>query len=452
MHTRYPLGFTGLLLALSVFAGPALAQTAEEGAKVGRWKTWVLASGNEYAVPAPPAAGSDQTKAELAELRQLQALRSPTLNQVIAYWNTGPATGRWTELGLKQPAPNPVRRFRMFAHLHAAMHDAVVAAYNARSTHNRPAPGAVERELSVAASMVNGPSYPSEHAAVAAAAAGVLAYFNPAEAKQFEALAQEAANSRLLAGANYRSDVEAGIALGQTIAQKTIARAQSDNSDAPFTGTRPTGPQYWTGTVMAEPAAGTWKTWLLASGSQVRPGPPPALDSEQFKTELAEVKRIRANLTALETNIAQFWGSDLGPFWQAASTLIARNQLSTPDAARVMALMTVAMTDSNIAVWDSKFHYWHLRPYEADPTITTLVPPPPYPAYAGGFAAVSYSMGEVLAHFFPQDAASLREMVALADRARIYQGIHYRSDNVASHQIAGQVVKMGIERDQANGN
>jgi hypothetical protein len=448
MHRRYPLGFTSLLLALAVSAGPAFAETAEEGTKVGQWKTWVLTSGSEIAVPAPPAADSDQTKAELAELRQLQALRSPTLDQVIAYWNTGPATARWTELSLKQPAPNLLRAFRMHAHVHAAMHDAVVAAYRARYTHNRPAPAAVESQLSVAATMVNGPSYPSEHAAVAAAAAGVLAHFVPAEAKQFEALAQEAAHSRLLAGANYRSDVEAGMALGRAVAEKVIARALTDGSDAPFTGTRPTGPQYWTGTTMAEPAMGTWKTWILASGSQVRPGPPPAFGSEQFNAELAEVKRIRANPTALETAIALFWGSNLGPFWQAASTLIARDQLSTPEAARVMALMTTSMADSAIAVWDSKFHYWHIRPYEADPTITTLVPPPPYPSYAGGFAAISYSMGEVLAHFFPQDTSSLREMVALADRARIYQGIDYRSDNVASHQIAGEVVRMGIERDR----
>jgi hypothetical protein len=31
-------------------------------------------------------------------------------------------------------------------------------------------------------------------------------------------------------------------------------------------------------------------------------------------------------------------------------------------------------------------------------------------------------------------------------RARIYQGIHYRSDNVASHQIARRAVEMGPGR------
>jgi hypothetical protein len=337
----------------------------------------------------------------------------------------------------------------MLAHIHAAMHDAVVAAYSAKYTHNRRPPSALDETLSVADVPSEGPSYPSEHAAVAAAAAGVLAHFNPAEAEQFNALAREAGYSRLLAATNYRSDVEAGFALGQAIAQKTIARAQSDGSDAQYTGTPPTGPQYWTNDRMVEPMAGTWKTWILASGSQVRPGPPPAFGSEPFKAELAEVKRIRTNPTAVETAIAQFWAANgHRPFWQAASTLIARDRLSTPEAARVMALVTTASADAIIAVWDSKYHYWHIRPYQADPTITTLVPPPPYPAYAAGFPAVAYSMSEVLAFFFPRDASSLREMAAQADQARIYQGIHYPSDNAASHQIARQVVQMGIDRAQ----
>jgi membrane-associated phospholipid phosphatase len=447
LFVRHFAPVLALALLAPVAAGQG-AQAAGDGPRVATWKTWVLTSASEIAVPAPPADDSDETKAELAELRQLQSFRSPILSQVIAYWNSGPATQRWTELALKQPAPNPLRRFRMLAHVHAAMHDAVVAAYNARYTHNRTSPATLESALRVEAAMVNGPSYPSEHAAVAAAAAGVLAHFVPAEAEPFTRLAREAADSRLLAGANYRSDVEAGIALGQAIAAKAIARAQSDGSDAQFTGTRPTGPQYWKGNTMLEPAAGTWKTWILASGSQVRPGPPPAFGSEQFKAELAEVKRIRAHPTALEIALAEFWGTNFGPFWQAAGTLIARDQVSTPEAARAMALMHIAMSDAIIAVWDSKTHYWHIRPYEADPSITTLVPPPPYPSYAGGFAAVTAAMGEVLAHFFPGDSFSLREMVTQADRARIYEGIHYRSDNVASHEIARQVVQMGLERIQ----
>ena len=60
------------LALLSVMALPASADVVSAGPKVGQWKTWVLASGTEIQVPAPPAETSDQTKAELAELRQLE--------------------------------------------------------------------------------------------------------------------------------------------------------------------------------------------------------------------------------------------------------------------------------------------------------------------------------------------------------------------------------------------
>ena len=66
--------------------------------QVGQWKTWVLASSNDIQVPAPPADTSDQTTAELAELRQLQKQRSPSANTAIQYYHAVPATQRWHDL------------------------------------------------------------------------------------------------------------------------------------------------------------------------------------------------------------------------------------------------------------------------------------------------------------------------------------------------------------------
>src|SRR5438093_3609891 len=78
MRDRFVLTLAaGLLLTALVFGpSPSAAQAVDEGARVGTWKTWVLSSGTEIAVPAPPADNSDQTKKELDELRQLQAQRS----------------------------------------------------------------------------------------------------------------------------------------------------------------------------------------------------------------------------------------------------------------------------------------------------------------------------------------------------------------------------------------
>ena len=98
-----------------------------------------------------------------------------------------------------------------------------------------------------------------------------------------------AGQSRLLAGVQYPSDVAAGLEIGRAVAAQVIERASDDGSDAKWTGTVPTGPGMWSGDPLL-PGMGTWKTWVLASGSELRPGPPPAFDSAQRAAELAEVK------------------------------------------------------------------------------------------------------------------------------------------------------------------
>jgi hypothetical protein len=58
---------------------------------------------------------------------------------------------------------------------------------------------------------------------------------------------------------NYCSDIDAGFVLGQAVAQKALARAATDGSDAKWTGTVPTGPGMWVGKEPLEPLQGTWK-------------------------------------------------------------------------------------------------------------------------------------------------------------------------------------------------
>ena len=99
--------FVMTLALLGVMTLPASGDVVSGGPKVGQWKTWVLASSTEIQVPAPPAETSDQTKIELAELRQLQKERSPSANTAIQYYNAVPATQRWHDLAfaLARAAP-----------------------------------------------------------------------------------------------------------------------------------------------------------------------------------------------------------------------------------------------------------------------------------------------------------------------------------------------------------
>jgi membrane-associated phospholipid phosphatase len=444
-------------LAMTVFLGlsvvPVAADDAGGSSQVGGWKTWVLGSAAEVRPPPPPANRSSQTQDELAELRQLQAQRTDVTHTAIEYWNSGPATLRWTELTLsliQRDRLNPVRAARVLGCVHTAMSDAVVAAFEAKNTYRRPPPEALAPDLTPALGASTPYSYPSEHAAVAVAAAGMLASLFPQDTARLAARAQDAADSRLLAGANYRSDVEAGLALGQAIAARAVARAAADGSSVPFTGTLPTGPGLWSGPNPLEPLAGTWKPWILTSGSQLRPGPPPTPGSAQFQAALAEVEQFVAHPTPSELEIAQFWADGAGTvtppghWFQIADGLIARDRLDTPQTARLLGLLGATLMDAAISCWEAKYHFLLFRPNQADPTLVTPIPTPPFPSYTSGHATFSAAASEVLASVFPQDASQLRYQAEEAALSRIFAGIHYRFDSEAGLQSGRQLAGLAL--------
>ena len=74
----------------------------------------------------------------------------------------------------------------------------------------------------------NHPSYPSGHSCFGSAAATVLAQLFPRDAAAFEALAAESSESRVWAGIHFRSDLEAGRALGRAVAERVLERMRTD--------------------------------------------------------------------------------------------------------------------------------------------------------------------------------------------------------------------------------
>src|SRR6266699_3420591 len=110
----------------------------------------------------------------------------------------------------------------------------------AKYVYNRQRPIERDHRLPTALPVPNSPSYPSEHAAAAQAAATVLAYFLPAEAQSFQTMAEQAGWSRVLAGVQYPSGYYAGLDLGRRVAETVIAQADTDGSASPWTGTVPT--------------------------------------------------------------------------------------------------------------------------------------------------------------------------------------------------------------------
>jgi hypothetical protein len=330
--------------------------------------------------------------------------------------------------------PNQGAAFRAFAYLSLAQYRAVVAAHEA----------------------IGIPPHASPQGAVAAASAVVLSSLFPADAAFFESQLrlQEAG---VVGADNAASTFAAGETLGRTIGAAVAELAQSDNFDAVWTGTVPTGPGYWSSDFdparpPLQPLLGEMRPFFLQSGDQFRPGPPPAFGSPEFLAALAEIRGFSDNRTAEQLGIAQFWsmttGSLVAGFWnEQIAGLIDRYALDERRAAHTFALANMAMMDANIACHDAKYSYWLIRPYRADPAITTVIPRPNHPSYPSNHACMSGTAAYVLGALFPPEAARLAAMADEAGESRLYAGIHYRFDKDAGLRIARQVAALALSRD-----
>jgi membrane-associated phospholipid phosphatase len=303
------------------------------------------------------------------------------------------------------------------------------------------------------------PSYPCEHAAEAGAAAAILGYVYPADAATFAAGAEEAGQARQLAGLAYPSDVAAGLALGQAVAERVIARAKADGSALPWNGTAPTGPDKWypaPGTTPAEVTTGTWQSWVLDANAQTRPAPPPAVGSEQRTQELAEVKNFaRTNTTNITAAFWEYYGGlRVHRYWHTQLTQkIAEYRLDAnpPRAARAYALLSVAQYDAAIACFDAKYAYWAPRAFQLDPTLTTVVTTPNHPSYPAAHGTLGAANAAVLARLFPREAGLFTAQAQEEATSRLWAGIHYRSDIAAGLAQGQAVAALVIARAQQDG-
>jgi membrane-associated phospholipid phosphatase len=419
--------------------------------EAGQWQTWVLTSLDEVR-PAPPP---DQaaTLAEIEELKALAAARDAAAEALVAYWDAGSPSYRWIEIALeqarKQPFSQTPRIARGLTLMNLAIYDALVAAWEAKYTYNRPRPSLVDAELTTAVALPNSPAYPAEHAVAAGAAATILGYLYPDEAQTFATQAEAAAHSRLLAGVQYPSDVEAGLALGRQVAEQVIARAEADGADAVWQGAIPSEPGHWSGENPIEPLMGSWQPWVLAAGDQFRPPAPLAYDSPEKAAELAEIKAFTR--TWQTDQKALFWqGFDgIHTIWyDTAHRRIFEHHLDSnpPYAAHVYAVLSVARSDAFIACWDAKYAYWAIRPFQLDPELVTLFPTPNHPSYPAAHGCVSNASATALGHLFPAEAAAVHALAEEAGWSRLWAGIHYRSDIETGLALGRSVAQLVIER------
>lgn len=443
------------------------AQRARKGDQIepnaGNWRTWVISSGEDYRVPRPPSHA--RTRAELRKLAELISHNDEQTRAQIAFWDAGAPAYRWIDLinaRLLAGTPTTAYPHRVYTYVALAMYDATIATWESKYFYNRDRPTELDHRLPTAVSVPNSPSYPSEHAAAAQAAATVLAYLLPAEASRFQAMAEEAGWSRVLAGVQYPSDYTAGLALGKAVGEKVIEKAMSDGSDAVWAGTVPVGPCKWIGTNPGNVTAANWRPLLLASPDQFRPPVPPPCDSPEVLAETADVRNFpRAAPGTPATFVfrykAFYWQSPEGlntwPY-RYAEKWIAEDRLdqNPPRVARVYALIAAAFFDAFIASQDGKFTYWYIRPSQLDTAIIPLFPVPNFPSYPSNHSTFSATRSEVLAYLFPTRAEFIRAVGKEAGDSRIWAGIHYQMDNVAGVQLGKSVAEVFVSRAQSDGS
>jgi membrane-associated phospholipid phosphatase len=338
------------------------------------------------------------------------------------------------------------------------MYDATVAAWESKYFYNRARPSELDHNLPTAVDVPDSPSYPSEHAAAAQAAAEVLASFLPSEGQAFLDMASDAAWSRVRAGVQYPSDVDAGAALGHRVAEQVIARAKADGADSTLTGTPPAGPCSWKGSNPANFTAQFFRPLLMSSAAQFHAPQPPDCASQAVKDETAIVKNIPRGQSAFATNYKAFyWQSPegLNPWvYRYLDKWMAEDRLdkNPPRAARAYALVSAVQFDAFIASHESKYSYWYIRPSQLDPTIVSVFAVPNHPSYPSNHATFSTARAEILAYLFPTRAASARALAKESGDSRIWAGIHYPMDIAAGTNIGKSVAGLFIDWGNSDGS
>jgi hypothetical protein len=412
---------------------------------VPRPEGWLVKSWSQIAAPA----ATKNIQGEVAALKAIVAKRSASDIARFRWWATGGPAYRWNEVILDEmqegfvTVPLAARHLALF---HAALDDALSVARHHSKAKVRPEPVAIDAAIKASDPSA---SSVSEHAAVAAAAADVLGYLFPARAAHFSAKAEEAMQTRLLAGVELPYEVAAGRAIGQGVAALAIARGKADQSDTKWSGSVPEGPGSWKGANPIAPAAGGWQTWLLVTQSEFRPSAPPAFDSDQVKVALNELKAFAR--TPKSNHRATYWevhgGARVHTLWNEIARAKLLESGATPaTAARVFAALNIALADAGTACWEAKYAYWYIRPSQLDSELKPLFPPPNHPSYPAAHGCYSTAGATVLAGAFQHDRDKLLALGKEAAEARIWAGIHYRFDIDAGQELGRKVGERALER------
>jgi hypothetical protein len=395
----------------------------------------------------------------VAHGRKTAPKKAHTSGQPVIDWNQT----LLTIVNTPGAQPAAIQPTRNFAILHAAIYDAV---------------NAIDRSHDPYLIFARAPRDASETAAADAAAHTALLGLYPSQ----QALL-DATYATELAKVHAGPARDKGVQLGEKIAGELLAVRAADGSSVtppPFVaGTnpgdfRPPPPS------LPTPVFTTWgqvTPFVLASGSQFRPAPPPALTSDAYAKALNEVQSLGSatstTRTSDQTEIGKFWAPPIQNFWnQIAETVAAAHHSDLPTTARLFAALNLSFADSAIAFYDAKYTYKLWRPVtairlaDADGNAQTTADPtwlplagntPADPSYPGAHSTISAAGAAVLKSFYgdgqhfsvtstalpgvTRSFTSFSGAMTEAGLSRIYAGVHTRIDHVAGIKLGGDVAE-----------
>ncbi len=206
----------------------------------GNVKAWNLTPAqvvSERPLP-PPSTSSDQMKQELAEVKRYASGVTREQMAIVHKWADGAGTytppGHWNDIAeeyIRDAKFSEVRAARAFALLNMALHDAGVACWNTKYFYFNPRPSQLDPSIKTTTGIPNFPAYVSGHSTFSASAAAVLSYLFPQGTTSFNAMADEASNSRLYGAIHYRSDCKEGLGLGKRVGGYTVNYAMTDGAN-----------------------------------------------------------------------------------------------------------------------------------------------------------------------------------------------------------------------------
>jgi hypothetical protein len=222
----------------------------------------------------------------------------------------------------------------------------------------------------------------------------------------------------------------------------------TDNFGATSPGVLPVGPGYWTSSGAAIVRGGLGaRPFFLDYGGELLAPPPPAFGSAEYLAALSEIRAFSDTRTAEQLATARKWVPFSGPIFDLLATdLIVKHRRNELDAARILAYANTAAYDAIIGCFYTKFHYWFIRPSQADPAITTPVGLPNHPSYPSAHSCETGAFQEVLGAEFPSERRMLEKLADEASTSRFYAGLHYRFDGDAGLELGRAAGRLALQR------